>query len=264
MNNFLKSYWTDKSVLITGASSGLGWAITEALAPYKVKFGLLSRRQSKMEELTGKLRDSSSSFWFRACDVRDRRAVFAAVQDFREKTGRLDVAWVNSGVGFDSSQENWDWEGFESCISTNLNGAIYTIQACLEVMIPQEFGTIAGIGSAASMRGVPMGGVYSLTKISLEYFIQSKASELPDIQFTIIHPGFVDTPINQDSPNRFWLLTPDRAAQIMIKAVAKKRKRIIYPFRMSLLYRLIHNLPISIFYWLARRMVVYRGRTGAK
>ncbi|MFQ5640435.1 MAG: SDR family NAD(P)-dependent oxidoreductase [bacterium] len=262
MNNLLRSYWSEKSVLITGASSGLGWAITEALAPYKVKFGLLSRRESKMQELAEKLRDSGSSFWIRVCDVRDREAVFSAVRDFHQETARLDVAWVNSGISMDSSHKKWDWEAFESSIDTNLKGAIYTIQACLAVMLPQKSGTIAGIGSASSMRGLPTRGVYSLTKIGLEYFMQSKAVELPDIQFTVIHPGFVDTPINRNNPNRFWLLTPDKAAQMMIQAVAKKRPRIIYPFRMNLLYRLVHNLPIRIFYAIARRTMMYSRPTG--
>jgi short-subunit dehydrogenase len=253
MNQKLASYWTGKSVLVTGASSGLGWAITEALAPFRIQFCLLSRRQEKMQELTDKLKDSGSSFWIRACDVRNREEVFSAVQDFHKEAGRLDVTWVNSGISLDSSFESWDWEGFEAIIDTNLKGAIYTTQACLQIMVPQRSGCIVGIGSAACMRGLPTRGVYSLTKIGLAYFLESMAVELPEIQFTIIHPGFVDTPINQGNPNRFWLLTPEKAAQIMIKAVAKGKRALVYPLRMSLLFRLVRALPSSLYFWFARR-----------
>lgn len=253
MNSLLTFYWTNKSVLITGASSGLGWALTEALAPFKIQFALLSRREEKLHELANKLKDSGSTFWLRACDVRNRDEVLNAVRDFHQKAGRIAVAWINSGISLDSSFQNWNWEAFENIIDTNLKGAIYTIQACLEVMEPQKSGAIVGIGSAAAMRGLPSRGVYSLTKMSLDYFLQSKAAELPDIQFTMIHPGFVDTPINAGNPNRFWLLTPEKAAQIMIKAVANRRRLIIYPFRMKLLYRLVQATPRPLFLWLARK-----------
>ena len=253
MNQNLFSYWSEKSVLITGASSGLGWALTEALSPFKIQFALISRREERLQELANNLKDSGSTFWLRACDVRNRDQVLRAVHDFHQQAGRIDVAWINSGISLDSSFENWNWEGFENLIDTNLKGAVYTIQACLEVMAPQRSGAIVGIGSASSMRGLPSRGVYSLTKIGLDYFLQSKAAELPEIQFTMIHPGFVDTPINAGNPNRFWLLTPDKAAQIMIKAVARRRRWIIYPLQMNLLYRFVRALPVPLFLWVARK-----------
>ncbi|NIR51898.1 SDR family NAD(P)-dependent oxidoreductase [candidate division KSB1 bacterium] len=253
MNQDLHSYWTGKSVLITGASSGLGYAVTEALASYKIKFGLLSRRQERMQELADKLQETGSSFWIKSCDVRNRDEVLSSVKEFHQKAGSLDVAWINSGISLDSSFRKWDWEAFESSIDTNLKGAIYTIRACLEIMVPQGSGAIVGIGSAASMRGLPTRGVYSLTKVGLDYFLQSKAAELPQIQFTVIHPGFVDTPINESNPNRFWLLTPEKAARIMIKAVAKRKRQLIYPLRMNLLFHMIRLLPLPFYYWLANK-----------
>lgn len=250
----LQKYWRGKSVLITGASSGLGWAITEALAPYGVHFGLLSRREDKMRELTEKLRDSGSSFWLRACDVRDRQAVEQAVRDFHAEAGRLDVAWINSGVGSDSSYRKWDWEQVEAMLDTNLKGAIYTTRACVEHMAPQGHGAIVGVASAASMRGLPRHGIYSLTKIGLAYFLESLAAELPQIQVTIIHPGYVDTPINAGNPYRYWLMQPERAAQLMITAVAKRKPVYIFPWQMRLLYHLVRLVPSGLYRKLGAKM----------
>jgi len=258
MNHRLASYWTGKVVLLTGASSGLGWAVVEALAPYRIQFGLLSRRVQPMQALAEKLRDSGSTFWIRACDVRRRDEVFAAVRAFHREAGHLDVAWVNSGVGGATLFHSWDWVKMEAMIDTNLRGAIYTTLACLEVMVPQGSGTIVGIGSVASMRGVPGRSIYSLTKAGVAFFLESLAVELPEIQFTIIHPGFVDTPLNQGNPNRLWLLTPEQAAQRMIKAVARGRQVFIYPFRMNLLYRVVRVLPSSTYRWLARKALGLR------
>ncbi|MDQ7063816.1 MAG: SDR family NAD(P)-dependent oxidoreductase [candidate division KSB1 bacterium] len=254
MENMLRKYWQGKRILITGASSGLGWALAEALAPFGVHLGLMSRREQKLQELAETLRDTGSRFWIRACDVRQREAVIRAVQDFAAEASGLDVVWANSGVGYESSMRHWEWDEIEAMLDTNLKGAIYTIKAALDVMVPQRSGTVVGICSAASMRGLPLHGIYSVTKIGLAYFMESMAVELPSIQFTTIHPGYVDTPINAGNPNRFWLLQPPEAAQKMIRAVAKKKHVYTYPWQMMLLYRLVHAVPAWIYVPVMRKM----------
>lgn len=250
-----RAFWHGKAVLVTGASSGLGATIVEALASYQINFCLLGRRDDAMRKLADRLSQSGSTFWIRACDVQNRESVYSAINDFFLETGRLDVAWVNSGIGTNSSFQKWSWEKVESVIDTNLKGAIYTIRACLEVMAPQNSGTIIGIGSAVAMRGVPTRGIYGLTKIGLEYFIESLAAELPQIQFTLIHPGFVDTPINQGSSQRIWLMTPAKAAHLMIRAVEQRKRFFIFPIRMKLLFYVMRRLPTSMYIWLSRKIM---------
>lgn len=138
-------------------------------------------------------------------------------------------------------------------LDTNLKGAIYTAQACLDIMVKQGSGAIVGVGSAAAIRGLPGRGVYCLTKVALEYFLLSKSIELPQIQFTIIHPGFVDTPINKVNPNRFWLQSPCHAARRMIKAVTRRRRFFVFPRRMAALFLLVRYLPLPLYLWLARK-----------
>src|SRR5262249_62139817 len=97
-------YWKDKAVLITGASSGLGYALVEALADCHVHFGLLSRRVEPMNELAAKFAGSGSRFFIRGCDVTKREEVESAIDDFAKEAGRVDVAWVNSGITGDTTQ----------------------------------------------------------------------------------------------------------------------------------------------------------------
>jgi hypothetical protein len=255
MSRFLTSFWSNKSVLITGASSGLGWSLVHALAPYKIHFCLLARREKEMQILAGQLRNSGSRFWIRACDVRSRQEVERAVRDFVQESGKLDVAWMNSGIGGETSRRKWDWEFVERMLDTNFKGALYTAQACLEVMAKQNHGALVGICSAASMRGLPGRSMYSATKIALTYYLEAIATEYPELQITTIHPGFVDTAINRGNPNRIFLQTPERAAQRMIKAVAKKKRVFIYPWQMRLIYHAVRALPFGIYKILARRMI---------
>lgn len=254
----LEKYWTGKSVVITGASSGLGKAVVEALAPYQINFCMLSRNEDKMLELALRLKDFGSTFFINRCDVRDRESVYDAINKFYKQTGRLDIAWVNSGIAGNTAFLRWDWDTVESLIDTNLKGAIYTIRASLEIMVPQNSGTIVGIGSAVSMRGLPANSIYSMTKIGLEYVMEGLAAEIPDIQFTTIHPGFVDTPINTGNPMRVWLMSPEKAARLMVKAVARRKNIYIYPQRMKILYRIIHWLPGVIYRPMARKIIKKR------
>ena len=255
MSQRLATYWTGKTVLITGASSGLGQALVEALAPYRVHFCLLSRRLEPMQELAAKLASSGSQFWIRAGDVQKRHEIENAIAAFIKAAGHLDVVWVNSGIGGETSYRRWDWNKVESMIDTNLKGALYTAHTCLQYMVPQNHGAIAAISSASAMRGLAARSIYSLTKIGLAYYMEAMAAELPQIQFTTIYPGFVDTAINRGNPNRLWLLTADRAAQLMINAVARRKREYIYPFQMKLLFHFVRALPAGIYRWLGRKMI---------
>lgn len=255
MPHFLTSYWSHKSVLITGASSGLGWALAHALAPYKIHFCLLARREAEMQRLAAQLESTGSRFWIRACDVRHRNEVEKAVKDFVAESGKLDVAWVNSGIGGETSRVKWDWEFVEHMIDTNFKGALYTAQACLDVMSQQKHGALVGVCSAAAMRGLPARSIYSATKVALAYYLESAAVEYPELQITTIHPGFVDTAINRGNPNRIFLMMPERAAHIMIKAVAQKKREIIFPWQMKVIYHVVRVAPFIIYNRLARRMI---------
>ncbi len=255
MNKRLAAYWTGKTVLITGASSGLGYALVEALAPFRVHFGLLSRRIEPMQELAKKLAASGSQFWLRACNVRQRAEVETAIADFVKIAGRLDVAWINSGIGGETSYRRWDWNKVENILQTNLNGALYTAHTCLQHMAPQNQGTLVAISSVSAMRGLAGRPIYSMTKIALAYYMEALAVELPQIQFTTIYPGFVDTAINRGNPRRLWLMMPEQAAQLMIKAVAKRKREYIYPFPMKVVFHLVRALPAGIYRWLGGKMI---------
>jgi len=251
----LERYWRRRRVLISGASSGIGAALVDALAMYDVHFCLLSRRQAPMDELAAKHADSGSKFWIRSCDVRNRAEVEKAIAEFVEVAEGLDVAWINSGVAAETSFRHWKWDQVEQIIDTNLKGALYTAQTCLQYMVPEKKGAIVAISSVSAMRGLPARAIYSISKIGLAYYMDSMAAELRDIQFTTIYPGFVDTPINRNNPNRLWVMTAEKAAKLMLKAVARGKVQYIYPVRMNILFHVIRSLPPRMFRFLAHRLM---------
>ena len=153
MSTAINSFFSGKSILITGASSGLGWALAEALAPCRVKLGLLGRNTEKLQELAAKLRYTGSEFIVLTCDVQDRHAVEQSVQEFHQLAGGLDMVWVNSGISRSTFFPNWDWQNVEAIINTNIMGAMYTTKACADIMVQQDSGTIVAIGCLARKAG---------------------------------------------------------------------------------------------------------------
>lgn len=258
MTTSLQSFYAGKAIFITGASSGLGRAVAEAVARYRVKLGLVGRNTENLQKLAENLRDTGSECHIYTCDVQDRQAVQNAVQAFQQQTGVLDIAWVNSGISRSTFFPKWQWDEVEAIVQTNIMGAIYTTKACADVMVQQNAGAIVAIGSVASMRGLPKHGIYSMSKIALNHYIESLMAELPQLQITLIHPGFVDTAINRGNPNRFFLMTPEKAAQHMLSAVARQKRVYIFPWQFRLLYPLIRALPAGLYQLLARQLVKMR------
>jgi short-subunit dehydrogenase len=114
---------------------------------------------------------------------------------------------------------------------------------------------VTGITSGAAMGGLGGRSIYSSTKVALAYYLESMAAELPTIQFTTIYPGFVDTPINKTNPNRMWLMTPERAAPIMCRAVETSKLDYVFPWKMRLLFHMVRALPRWLYRRIARRAI---------
>ena len=259
----LAKYWNGKSIFITGASSGLGWALALELAKYDVHLGLTARREEKLIALKKQIlaKYPERKVWTHSLDVQQRADVESCVTQFCEAAGGLDCLWANSGVGEETSFRQWSWQEAEDMIDTNIKGAIYTVEAGLKQMVPKQKGTIVGLSSAAAMAGMPGTSIYCMTKAALSCYLEAVAAEHPALQVTTICPGFVDTPINQNNPKRFWLLTPELAAVMMMTAVAKRRARYIYPFKMKLVFHFVQLLPLRLLrYVMGKAVGVHRVR----
>jgi short-subunit dehydrogenase len=160
---------------------------------------------------------------------------------------------VNSGVGGETSFYKWNWNHVNEMIDTNFRGAIHTVEASLRVMALQNHGCIVGISSVAAMRGLPQRTIYGSTKLAFANYLEGVAIEHPDLQFTTIYPGFIDTPLNQGQPNRFWLMTPEIGAKKIIRAVAKKKIEYIFPWQMCMIFYFSRITPTFIYRWLSSR-----------
>ena len=243
--------------LVTGASSGIGWALARVLAleeGYAV--GLVARRAERLELLAGEIRDAGGLCATATADVGDRDAMRRAVEAVTRALGPVDLFVANAGVARDTSALAPDVAGFELEVRTNLLGAFYGIEAVVPGMVTRGGGHVVAISSLAARRGFPGSGGYCATKIALTRLMESLRLDwkAAGIHATTVHPGFVKSEITarQDRPLPF-LMDAEPAARRIARAIRLRRKRCDFPWPTALLSRVAALLPDALLLRLHRR-----------
>jgi NADP-dependent 3-hydroxy acid dehydrogenase YdfG len=189
-----------KIALITGASQGIGQALTASLAAEGYSLAVCARNRGKLDVLTQQLQEQYPSQRFQAftCDVREASQVEKTVSQVLSIWERLDVLINNAGIAIRSCllQEH-SIEQIDDLINTNLKGSIYTMHAVLPAMVRQQNGTIININSTAGKTAFPYWSVYNASKFGLDALTKAVAQEQRDngIRVASIYPGAVDTAI---------------------------------------------------------------------
>jgi short-subunit dehydrogenase len=180
------------TILITGASAGIGKITCQLLAKQKHRFILAARSKDKLSELEAELRAHGVESLAVPTDVSDPRALDALVKAGVDRFGRIDVLINNAGIECFASLDELPVEDILQTIETNLTGAILLTRLVVPVMRQNGFGRIINISSIAGKHGPAYGAVYGATKAGLIAFTQSLRGELSPagILSTVICPGF--------------------------------------------------------------------------
>jgi short-subunit dehydrogenase len=237
-------------VLITGASSGLGWSMAKIFAADGWSVGLLGRRRELLEKLSQEISERNGKSLILVCDVTNRAAVKAAVEECEKQYGPIDCLVANAGVGGPTPPWSFDAAIAENCIRTNLLGPIYCLEAVLPGMVARKSGQIVAISSLASYRGLPETGVYCATKSGLNALFESLRISLRklNVSVTIICPGFIRTPMTANNKNPMpFLIEQDDAAARMYQAIIKKKKWFAFPWQLVTAMRIARILPAGLY-----------------
>ena len=174
-----------KVAFVTGASSGVGAAVSRSLAERGVRVGMASRRGAG---------DVGVGLGLE-CDARDRQQVEAAVARTVEEFGRLDICVANAGVGSYHAFLETPVEHIEEMIELNLLGTIWTIRACLPHLFESGEGDVVTIASEAGRRGLPGEAVYCASKFGQVGLTRALDHELRErgVRATNVCPGGIAT-----------------------------------------------------------------------
>lgn len=248
-----------QSILITGASSGLGSALALAYAAPGRRLALGGRDLARLETVAADCRARGAAVTVVRCDVADRDAMRRWIETADDEAP-LDLVIANAGV---SAGTGGGWESEDQArriFGVNLDGVLNTLHPAMERMIPRRHGQIALMASLAGFRGYPGAPAYSASKAAVKAYGEALRIDLKPhtIAANVICPGFVATPMT--AVNRFrmpMLMTADRAARIIVRGLAGNRARIAFPFPLYFMTWLAATLPC----WLADALL---GRLPAK
>ena len=187
----------EKNIMITGASSGIGWAVAEALAAKGARLILCGRRENRLKKLQAQLDAPSHILVF---DVGDKRAVFEKIESLTKPFEKIDILINNAGNAHGlnpvhkANLEDWD-----AMIDSTVKGLMYVTKAVLPSMISRKTGHIINLGSIAGKEVYPNGSVYCSSKFAVDAFTQGLRLDLNSlgIKVSAIHPGMVDTEFSE-------------------------------------------------------------------
>lgn len=176
-----------KTIVITGASQGIGAAISEVFAESGAALILLSRNKEKLERNIKQFKNAKY-FILDISKENDVEKIFKEI-------GQVDVLINNAGVYFTSPFQALEIKKWKELLDINLNGAMYCTRQVIEKMIKNKYGRIINISSVCGKTGEPFASAYSASKFALIGFTQSLALEVADKNITVnaICPGWTET-----------------------------------------------------------------------
>lgn len=237
------------NVFLTGASSGIGAALARAYAEQGAVVGLFARREAPLAAVAATLRGGRSACY--TGDVRDAAALRAAAADFLTRFGPPDIVVANAGISVGTSTEYAaDNEPFRTVVDTNLLGIVHTFQPFVAAMRAARHGKLVGIASVAGFRGLPGASAYSASKAAAISYLESLRVELvgSGVKVITVCPGFIATPMTENNPYRMpFLLAPDKAARLIVRAIDRGRRFYVLPWQMAWLGRGLRMLPRGVY-----------------
>ncbi len=187
----------NKTALITGASSGIGYACAESLAAVGYQLIITARRKERIKELATDLaKRYSVNVLPLVFDVRKKEEVFSAISNLPDAYKQIDLLVNNAGLALGLSDiQGGDTSDWDQMIDTNVKGVLYVSKAVIPGMIQRKQGHIINIGSIAGKETYPKGNVYCASKHAVTSLSKAMRMELVEhnIKVTLVNPGAADT-----------------------------------------------------------------------
>jgi NAD(P)-dependent dehydrogenase (short-subunit alcohol dehydrogenase family) len=214
-----------KSIMITGASSGLGEGMARHLAERGHRLALCARRRERLDTLAAELAKlPGGEPIVEELDVTDYASVPVVMNRVANKLGRIDIVVANAGIAINTPVGKGNFADVRRTIETNLLGAIATIEAAVEMFRKQGGGHVVGISSVSAARGMRGQGAYSASKAGLSRYLEALRAEVvrENIRVTDLAPGYIDTDLNRSIPNRPFLVSAERGTEIIAGLIEKQ------------------------------------------
>jgi len=233
-----------KSAVIVGGSSGIGRALAVALSRDGYRVGVLARRTDLLTQLQSEL---AGSCVIRTADVSEPDLAMPILREIVEELHDVELFIISAGTGADNAALAWEPE--RETIAVNVLGFAGMVNVAVAHLQARGSGHLVGISSLAALRGIGAAPAYAASKAFVSNYLQGvryrfKKMKLP-IVVTDVQPGFVDT--RMSAGNRFWICSPERAAQQIAAAIRSRKDHVYVTRRWRLIAWVLRALPDAVY-----------------
>jgi len=225
--------FSNKTVIVTGASSGIGRATALALAERGACVVLASRNVAELEQAASEIKSMGQEALVVPTDVTQREQVEHLVGETLRHWGRVDVLIANSGQYIRAPIAKMSLETLQQSMAVNFYSGVYSVLAVLPHMLAQKSGHIVLVSTLNGRKGVPPDAPYAAAKFALTGLGEVLRQELhgSGVHLTTVLPGRVDTPMIADLrvPRISAKIAPEKVARAILGALRRPRPEIITP-----------------------------------
>jgi short-subunit dehydrogenase len=255
-----------KRVLITGAGHGLGRAIAFAFANEAAEVIVTDLDPQRVSATVDEIKSANGMASGYAMDVISPESIRSVRDQLLADRGPIDILVNNAGIVFGGEFTKVPIEKHFKTIEVNLCGTLAATQVFLLDLVARSEAHIVNIASAAAVVAVPWGISYAASKAAILALGDSLREELRvqghrHVEISTICPSFISTGLfaGAKPPRLTWMLTPERVARAVVRAVQRKKKFVMLPWTARLLYSVASLLPPPLFRGICRVVGVSKG-----
>ncbi|WP_411818888.1 SDR family NAD(P)-dependent oxidoreductase [Hyphococcus formosus] len=242
------------TVLVTGASSGIGKAVALRYLKAGSVVGICGRNKEALEEI----RLDHPKAYPLIFDTTDHAATVSAINQFIGEAGPLNLAILNAGNHKPTDARDFKLSAYKAILDINYFGTLNCLDAVIPAMQQQGSGTIAIVGSVAGYVGLPQAGAYCASKAAIMRLSETLRAELrpQNIDVKLISPGFVKTPLTDKNDFEMpFLMELDAATDRIIKGISGHQFETVFPRRLAWSLKFLATIPKSFYFRLTKKML---------
>ena len=252
----MKNSLSNKVVIITGASGGIGSAVASQLVEENCRLGLIARNEARLKDVASAIRAVGGRVSCACADVRHSEQLSEAFGQVTGQLGPIDILIASAGLGDVDQMDPFSAAHYERLMQVNWVGLVNTIENVLPEMLARQQGHLVAISSLRAYKGLPGLAGYSATKAAVNSFMDGLRVDLRDrgISVTTICPGFVRTAMTDRKQfAKPFMMEPEEAARKIVWALRRRPKVYNFPWQAHLLMRISRRMPDWVLARLAPR-----------